>query len=140
MDVLRRINISELWGMLVEHVKQRTEVNVYPIPTYDMKTPCIGVEFLGSEPANSKTEFVEAFSFSFHAISAPVEPYSPAQVLALTEELQEIMTEPIDLRPPFHLYSYEFEGIRTIKEDEETSEGHSVLDYTFLVSYGYICK
>ena len=61
------------------------------------------------------------------------------QIHKLIEDLQEAMTEDIELPEPFELIMQTDGGVQTIKTDE-TKEKHAIVSYTFMVCYGFKCK
>lgn len=136
--MLRRLSIAEFWGLLLDHVQGLTEIPVYTSP-YERKSPFYYLELLGSDPVDTKTQYIDRFKFAIHAISRPTRPFSFAPVLEMVQEIEEVMTEPMQLARPFWLVDYSFDGVRSVQKDE-TDEGHAVLDYHFDVSYGFKIK
>ena len=136
--MLQRMSIGEFLGVLVKTVNERTGL-ACEVGEYEGKSPFYAVEVLPSEPANTKTMFVERYKVWIHCISEPVEPYSHAPVLRLVQGLEEALTRDIPLSEPFQLNNQTHEGVQTLKKDE-SGEGHAVVAYSFEVCYGFKCK
>lgn len=136
--MLRRLSIAEFWGLLLDHITSHTEIPVYTAP-YERKSPFYYLELLGTEPVDTKTQYIDRFKFSIHAISQPTKPFSFEPVLNMVQEIEEIMTDDMKIGRPFWLVNQSFDGVQAVKKDE-TEEGHAVLDYHFDISYGFKVK
>ena len=136
--MLRRLSISEMWGIVIDHIQERTETKVVSEAKGE-KSPFFYVEFTTGEPRNTKTQFIDHFEFAIHAISEETHPYTAVPVLEMVKELEEIMTDEVEIPEPFFLVNQEYEGVNTVKKDP-SDEGHAVLSYTFDISYGFRTK
>ena len=136
--MLKRLSIAEFLGALIDAVEARTGLRCYSDPNGE-KSPFFCAEVLGTEPANTKTMFVDRFDVRFHCISEAVVPYSKAPAFRRVQALEEALTEDLALPEPFYMHRQESMGLQTMKKDE-TGEGHAVLEYSFHVCYGLICK
>jgi len=136
--MLKRLGIADFIGCLIEHIESRTGLRCYDSPD-GVPSPFYSVQLLRSEPANTKTMFVDVYRVWIHCISEPVNPYSNAPVLGLVTALEEAMTE--DVEPPdgYKLIRQTYGGLQTLKQDE-SDEGHAVLSFDFHICYGLRCK
>ena len=64
---------------------------------------------------------------------------SSVQVYELIQNLEEALTDDIELPEGYELIMQTNNGIQTIKTDE-TGEKHAVISYDFTVCYGFKCK
>lgn len=136
--MLRRISITELMSALLGHIADRTGVRAIINPESE-KSPFYLLPPPTVEPVNTKTQFIDRFTFTIHCISEPSDPFSYAPVFALENALEEAMTDELRLPRPFQVVSQTFAGVNAIKEDP-SREGHAVTTYVIDVSYGYRCK
>lgn len=138
MSTLTRLSIAEFLGCLIDHVEAATGLRCYDDPE-NRESPFYSVQFLKSEPANTKTMFVDVYQVWVHCIAAPAKPHSNAPVLALVESLEEAMTSDVRLPDGFQLVAQVYGGLQSLKRDE-SGEGHAVLTYDFHICYGFRCK
>lgn len=138
MPTLSRLSIAEFLGCLIDHVEAGTGLRCYDDPN-NKEPPFYSVQFLKSEPVDSKTMFLDKYQVWIHCIGEPVRPYSNAPVLALVQQLEETMTSELAMPEGFALWRQEYGGLQALKEDE-THEGHAVLSYDFHICYGFRCK
>lgn len=136
--MLQRLSIGQFLGCVIDELERRTGVPCHYDPE-GMPSPFFSVQLVKTEPANTKTMFIDRFEVWVHAISEPTKPYSPAKALELVQRLEEAMTEDIELPEPFSLFRQECGGLQTLKRDP-TDEGHAVISYSFHVCYGLRCK
>lgn len=136
--MLQRMGIGEFLGVLIETIGERTGLPCVDSPDGE-ESPFYSIELTRTEPANTKTSFVDKYSVWIHCVAAPVTPYSNAPVLRLVKTLEEALTRDIPLSEPFRLNNQTYEGVQALKKDE-SGEGHAVLAYSFEVCYGFKCK
>lgn len=137
--MLKRLGIADFLGCLITTIADRTGVPCYDSPDNE-ESPLYSVQLVRSEPADTKTMYIDVYTVWVHCISEPVKPrYSNAPVLSLVQTIEEAMTEAIALPEPYLLYRQDYDGLQTLKADE-TGEGHAVLSYTFRICYGFRCK
>lgn len=79
----------------------------------------------------------DVFTVWIHAVAEPGE--SSVRIYSLIQELEEALTEDIELPEGFDLIMQTNNGVQTIKTDE-TNEKHAVLAYEFMICYGFKCK
>lgn len=137
--MIQRLSIAAFLGCLIEHIEAKTGRKCYDDPD-GMASPFFSVQLVKSEPANTKTMFVDMFEVWVHCISEPVKPhYSNSPVLRLVNELEIAMSEDLALPEPYTMFRQEYGGLQTLKKDE-SMEGHAVLSFSFFVCYGFRCK
>lgn len=137
--MLKRLSIAEFLGCLISHIEEATGIPCYDSPD-NRESPLYSVQLIRSEPAHTKTMYVDHFEVWVHCISEPVRPqYSNAPVLALVQTLEEAMSDDVALPEPYRMYMQVYNGLQTLKMDE-SKEGHAVLSYDFHVCYGFRCK
>ncbi|RVU97061.1 DUF5072 domain-containing protein [Coriobacteriales bacterium OH1046] len=137
--MLKRLSIAGFLGCLITAIAERTGIPCYDSPE-DKESPFYSVQLVRSEPADTKTMYVDVYSVWVHCISEPVRPrYSNAPVLELVQALEEAMSDGLALPEPHLLYRQVYDGMQTLKMDE-TGEGHAVLSFAFHVCYGFRCK
>lgn len=136
--MLQRLSMAEFLGCLIEHIEASTGLRCYDDPN-NRESPLYSVQLVRSEPADTKTMYVDTYEVWVHCISAPTKPYSNAPVLALVQSLEEAMTEDVALPRGYKLVRQVYGGLQTLKEDE-SHEGHAVLSFEFHVCYGFRCK
>lgn len=135
---MRRLSIAAFLGCLIRHIENETGRRCYDDPD-GKASPFFSVQLVRSDPADTKTMYVDAYEVWVHCISEPVTPHSNAPVLMLVNELEEAMTEDIALPEPYSIFRQEYSGVQTLKKDE-SGEGHAVLSFRFHVCYGFRCK
>lgn len=101
------------------------------------ESPLYFAEIIRIQPANSKTMFRDVYSVAIHCIAE--ESPSSVGVYNLIENLQSALSEDITLPEPFELVMQTDNGVQTIKTDE-SGEKHAIVNFDFMVSYGFICK
>lgn len=136
--MLQRLSIGAFIGYLIDHIEDRTALRCYDDPN-NKESPFYSVQIVKTEPADTKTMYVDVYEVWIHCISEPVKPYSNAPVLALVQNLEEVMTQELALPRPFMIQRQVYNGLQTLKKDE-SDEGHAVLSFAFHISYGYRCK
>lgn len=136
--MMKRLSVGGFLGCLIAAIKERTDISCYD--NADNKpSPLYSVQLLRTEPANTKTMFIDRYEVYIHCISVKVEPYSNAPVLRLVQQLEEAMTDDLKLPAPYLLHRQDYSGLQVLKKDP-SGEGHAVLSYTFHICYGYRCK
>lgn len=136
--MMKRLSAAEFLGCLIATIEKRTGISCYD--NADNKpSPLYSVQLLRTEPANTKTMFIDRYEVSIHCISEEVEPYSNAPVLRLVQQLEEAMTDDLKLKVPYLLHRQDYLGLQALKKDP-SGEGHAVLNFTFHICYGYRCK
>ncbi len=133
----KQMGLVDLISAIQEKVEERTGLRCYDAVPINKPSPFYYAEVVGKRPAHSKTMWRDIFTVWIHAIAEPGE--SSVQIYELIQNLEEALTEDIDLPEEYQLIMQTNNGIQTIKTDE-TKEKHAVLAYEFMVCYGYKCK
>lgn len=135
---VQRLSAGVFLGTLITEIETRTGTPTYDVPDNEA-SPLYSVELLRTEPANTKTMFVDRYDMRIHCIAAQVEPHSNAPTLRLVQTLEQALADTIELDGNFHVFNQEYRGIRSLKKDP-SGEGHAVTDWSFYVCYGFRCK
>lgn len=126
---------------LMEAVKEKIEtltgIRCYDHVPLNEESPLYFAEITQIQPANSKTMFRDIYSVAIHCIAE--ESPSSVGVYNLIENLQSALSEDINLPEPFALVMQTDNGAQTIKTDE-SGEKHAIVNFDFMVSYGFMCK
>ena len=133
----KQMGLADLISAIQKKVEERTGLRCYDVVPLNKPSPFYYAEVVGKRPAHSKTMWRDIFTVWIHAIAEPGE--SSVQIYELIQNLEEALTEDIDLPEEYQLIMQTNNGIQTIKTDE-TKEKHAVLAYEFMVCYGYKCK
>lgn len=133
----KQMGLVDLISAIQKKVEERTGLRCYDAVPINKPSPFYYAEVVGKRPAHSKTMWRDIFTVWIHAIAEPGE--SSVQIYELIQNLEEALTEDIDLPEEYQLIIQTNNGIQTIKTDE-TKEKHAVLAYEFMVCYGYKCK
>lgn len=133
----QKLGLTDLIAAIQKKIKERTDIPCYDHVEMNTPSPFYFAEVVRITPANSKTMYRDNIVVNIHCIAEPGD--SSVQIYKLIEELQEAMTEEIALPEPFELIMQTDDGVQTIKKDE-TNEKHAVVQYTFMVCYGFKCK
>ena len=131
------MGLVDLISAIQKKVEERTELRCYDAVPINKPSPFYYAEVVGKRPAHSKTMWRDIFTVWIHAIAEPGD--SSVQIYELIQNLEEALTENIELPEEYELIMQTNNGIQTIKTDE-TNEKHAVLAYEFMVCYGYKCK
>lgn len=135
--MLRRMNITDLMAAIQKQIKEGTGLPCYDSVPLNAESPFYFMSYAGSQPADTKTMFVERHTVDVHII-ADVSP-SSVPVFRYIQALEEAMTEDVTIPCPYKLVRQSSGGVRAIQNDE-TGEKHAVMSFTFLISYGYKTK
>lgn len=133
----KQMGLVDLISAIQKKVEERAGIRCYDAVPINKPSPFYYAEVVGKRPAHSKTMWRDIFTVWIHAIAEPGE--SSVQIYELIQNLEEALTEDIELPEEYELIMQTNNGIQTIKTDE-TNEKHAVLAYEFMVCYGYKCK
>lgn len=135
--MLKRMNITDLMAAIQKQIKEGTGLPCYDSVPLNAESPFYFMSYAGSQPADTKTMYVDRHTVDIHII-ADVSP-SSVPVFKYIQLLEEAMTEDITIPKEYKLVRQSSGGVRTIQNDE-TGEKHAVMSFTFLISYGYKAK
>ena len=133
----QKLSPVTLIAAVQEKVEALTGLRCYDHVPLNEASPLYFAEITRIQPANSKTMYRDVYSVAIHCIAE--ESPSSVGVYNLIENLQSALSEDIGLPEPFTLVMQTDNGAQTIKTDE-SGEKHAIVNFDFMVSYGFICK
>lgn len=133
----KQLGLVDLISAIQEKIEAKTGLKCYDAVPDNAPSPFYFAEVIRKRQAHSKTMWRDVFTVWIHAITEPGD--SSVGIYDLIQKLEESMTEDIDLPEGYELVMQTNNGVQTIKKDE-TNEKHAVLDYEFMVCYGFKCK
>ena len=133
----KKLNLTDLIAAIQAKVEVKTGLRCYDHVELNAESPFYFAEVVRLTPANSKTMYRDNIEVYIHCIAA--ESPSSVGVYNLIDDLQEALSEDIELPEPFELIMQTDSGVQVIKTDE-TGEKHAVVGFMFMVCYGFICK
>lgn len=135
--MLRRMNITDLMKAVQTQIKANTGLSCYDSIPENAESPFYYMSYAGSQPADTKTMYVDRHTVDIHIIADPSPSSVP--VFKYIQKLEEAMTEDITIPREYKLVRQDSGGVRTVQNDE-TGEKHAVMSFAFLVSYGWKIK
>ena len=133
----QKLSPVTLIAAVQDKIERLTDLRCYDHVPMNEESPLYFAEIIRIQPANSKTMFRDVYSVAIHCIAE--ESPSSVGVYNLIENLQSALSEEITLPEPFTLVMQTDNGVQTIKTDE-TGEKHAIVNFDFMVCYGFICK
>lgn len=133
----QKLSPVTLIAAVQDKVESLTELRCYDHVPLNEASPLYFAEITRIQPANSKTMYRDVYSVAIHCIAE--ESPSSVGVYNLIENLQSALSEDIILPEPFELVMQTDNGVQTIKTDE-SGEKHAIVNFDFMVSYGFMCK
>ena len=133
----KKMGLTVLIASIQRLVELSTSTKCYDAVPLNAESPFYFAEVVRVTPSNTKTMYRDLFSVQIHAIAKKEK--SSVGIYQLLQNLQEALSEDITLPEPFELIMQTDGGVQTIKEDE-TGEKHAVINFEFMVCYGFICK
>lgn len=133
----QKLSPISLVSAIQKRIENGTNIRCLDHVGLNEKSPFYYAEIVRILPANTKTMFRDNYTVQINCI-AEVSP-SSIGVYNMIQALQEAMSTDITLPDPFELVLQTDGGVQTIKEDE-TGEKHAVVNYDFMVCYGFRCK
>lgn len=133
----KKMGLTDLISAVQRHIEPATSIKCYDAVPLNAESPFYFAEVVRVTPSNTKTMYRDLFSVQIHAIAKKEK--SSVGIYHLIQKLQEAMSEDIALPEPFELIMQTDGGVQTIKTDE-TGEKHAVINFEFMVCYGFICK
>lgn len=135
--LLHKLSPTDLVSAIQQKIQAFTGLRCYDAVPDNAGSPFYFAEVVKILPANTKTMFRDNYTVWIHCITEKSE--SSVWVYKLIQELQEALTEDIELPEPFELIMQTDGGVQTIKTDE-TGEKHAIVIFEFTVCYGFKCK
>ncbi len=133
----QKLSPVALIAAVQKNIEAGTQLKCYDVVPTNAESPFYYAEVVRIRPLNSKTMFRDVYSVAIHCIAE--ESPSSVGVYNLIENLQSALSEDITLPEPFELVTQTDNGVQTIKTDE-TGEKHAIVNFDFMVCYGFICK
>lgn len=133
----QKLSPVTLIAAVQDKVQTLTRLRCYDHVETNAESPFYYAEVVRILPSNSKTMFRDIYSVAIHCIAE--ESPSSVGVYNLIENLQSALSEDISLPEPFELVMQTDNGVQTIKTDE-SGEKHAIVNFDFMVSYGFMCK
>lgn len=133
----QKLSPVTLVAAVQDKIERLTDLRCYDHVPMNEESPLYFAEITRIQPANSKTMFRDVYSVAIHCIAA--ESPSSVGVYNLIENLQSALSEDITLPEPFELVMQTDNGVQTIKTDE-SGEKHAIVNFDFMVCYGFVCK
>lgn len=132
-----QLSLIDLISSIQKKVESKTGLRCYDSVPHNAPSPFYFAEVVGKRPNHTKTMWRDILTVWIHAIAKPNE--SSVEIYSLIKQLEEALTEDIELPKGFDLIMQTNAGVQTIKTDE-TNEKHAVIAYEFIVCYGYKIK
>lgn len=132
-----RMGMEDLMTAVKTHVKERTGKECYDFEKQGLSKPFYLAEVVKSISNNTKTMYTDIFTVQIQCI--PETEDSTAEIYGMIKDLQETLTEEITLPEPWELILQTENGIQSMKT-EDTKEQKPVVQYEFMVCYGFTCK
>lgn len=133
----QKLSPVTLIAAVQDKIESLTDLRCYDHVPLNEASPLYFAEITRIQPANSKTMYRDVYSVAIHCIAE--ENPSSVGVYNLIENLQSALSEDISLPEPFTLVMQTDNGVQTIKTDE-SGEKHAIVNFDFMVSYGFRCK
>lgn len=133
----QKLSPVTLVAAVQDKVESLTDLRCYDHVPLNEASPLYFAEITRIQPANSKTMYRDVYSVAIHCIAE--ESPSSVGVYNLIENLQSALSEDISLPEPFTLVMQTDNGVQAIKTDE-SGEKHAIVNFDFMVSYGFRCK
>lgn len=133
----QKLSPVTLIAALQSKVEDITGLRCYDHVPLNTQGPFYFAEITRIQPANTKTMYRDNYSVTIHCIAEKSD--SSIGVYTLIENLQSALSEDIFLPEPFDLIQQTDNGVENIKTDE-TGEKHAIINFDFMVCYGFICK
>lgn len=133
----QKLSPVTLIAAVQDKIESLTDLRCYDHVPLNEASPLYFAEITRIQPANSKTMYRDVYSVAIHCIAE--ESPSSVGVYNLIENLQSALSEDITLPESFELVMQTDNGVQTIKTDE-SGEKHAIVNFDFMVSYGFMCK
>lgn len=133
----QKLSPVTLIAAVQDKVEALTGLRCYDHVPLNEASPLYFAEITRIQPANSKTMYRDVYYVAIHCIAE--ESPSSVGVYNLIENLQSALSEDIILPEPFTLVMQTDNGVQAIKTDE-SGEKHAIVNFDFMVSYGFRCK
>lgn len=135
--MIKKLSAIDVLFGVISLVERNTGLRCYDdLPPKGIDVPFYVVDIVQQEPNPNKLEFREKYTLAIHSFA---EGGSSVPVLEMVQELEEAMTERIELPQGYYLRDQVSTGLQPIMSDE-TGCKHAVNVYDFIICYGYKVK
>lgn len=135
--MFKQLNLTDLVASIKSQIETNTDLPVFDIPPKNQEAPFVFVELVGLKPADTKNMFCKLYTVWLHIIAQ--ETKSSIPIYNYIQEVQEALTDDIEIPNSYNLVYQSDNGVQTINTDE-TGEKHAVLEFEYKISYGYKIK
>jgi|SRR5699024_1178407 len=135
--MLKKLGFIDFYKAIQSKIESKTGLRCYDDIPKDAPSPFYYAEIVGLRPENTKTMYVDVFTIFVHAIAEP--GGSSVGVYKLIQDLEQAMTERIEISDEYWILEQTSQGLQQIQKDE-TNEKHAVLAYEFKICYGFKVK
>ncbi|MBV1817339.1 DUF5072 domain-containing protein [Bacteroidales bacterium MSK.15.36] len=135
--MLKKLSFIDFYKAIQNKIESKTGLRCYDDIPKDAPSPFYYAEIVGLRPENTKTMYVDVFTVFVHAIAEP--GGSSVGVYKLIQDLEEAMTEKIEIDEEYWILEQTSQGLQQIQTDE-TNEKHAILAYEFKICYGFKVK
>lgn len=129
----KKLDCISLISAIQTKIKEKTGLNCYDAVPSNAVSPFYFAEIIEKESADTKTMLRDMFTVNIHAIAKPSQ--SSVNIYELINNLEEALTEEVELPSGYELIMQTENGLQALKTDE-TNEKHAILSYDFMVCYG----
>lgn len=137
VGMLNKLSLATLHQDLKEKIELYTGLSCYDEVPFDKEPPYYFIEAIEKRTANNKRMWAEIFAVTIHAIAGP--NADTAGVIHLIKNLEDSLTEEMDLSVPFAFLQQTEQSMQKIMIDE-TEKNHGVFAWKFKVAYGHKTK
>lgn len=135
--MLKKLSFVDLIGAIIRKVEENTGRRCYDKIDKDAEMPFYWIEFVGQIPEPSKTMWKERYQVFIHTFADGSNGSVP--VYNAVTELQEALTQDIDLPEEYDLLLQTPTGLQRILDEEDGSK-HGITGYDFVILYGFKTK
>lgn len=136
--MLKKLSILDMHVAIKNKIESNTSLRCLDNVGKNEPSPFTFLEIVGMVEKNTKTMYVDEFTVHVHIISEPSN--SSIGHYQNIKEVQEALTEYIDLPGGLELFKQASSGLISNYIEKETNERHAVLGFIFNVSYGFKIK
>lgn len=134
---IKKLNFKHIIGGIISKLKENS-IQAFDIVNSNQTTPFCYIELVNVKAANTKTSNMDVFTVWIHAFADSTNSSIP--VLNLCQEIEEALTEDINIPEPFWLVSQGVTGLNSLYQENETQEKHAVIELELKVCYGFESK
>ncbi len=133
----KQLVLTDIVSAIQQKIVKKTGLKCYDYVEKNAKSPFYFLEVASQTSASNKTMYVNTVSVMIHCIAEAKN--SSVGIYKLINNVQEALTEDIEISTPYKLVLQTEGSLQTIKTDE-TGEKHAIIAYDFLICYDHIEK